>query len=66
MSLANKAQSKRLLAVHGWSAVVLGLFLYVVVLTGSIAVLSNEIGLWSGGGNGQHHVFDHPLHDRLV
>ncbi|MEM0928730.1 MAG: PepSY-associated TM helix domain-containing protein [Pseudomonadota bacterium] len=66
MSIANKAQSKRLLAVHGWSAVILGLFLYVVVLTGSVAVLSHEIGLWSGGGHGHHNVLEHPLHDRIV
>ncbi|MEM9168356.1 MAG: PepSY-associated TM helix domain-containing protein [Pseudomonadota bacterium] len=66
MSLANKAQSKRLLAVHGWSAVALGLFLYVVVLTGSVAVLAHEIGQWSGGGKGHANVLDRPIHDRLT
>lgn len=45
-----KTTTKRLLAVHGWSGVVLGLFLYVVVLTGAIAVFAHEIGTWSVGG----------------
>ena len=66
MSLATKEQSKRLLAVHGWSAVILGLFLYVVVLTGAIAVLSHEIGLWSGGGAGHDSILDRPINSTLV
>ncbi|MEO0973727.1 MAG: PepSY-associated TM helix domain-containing protein, partial [Pseudomonadota bacterium] len=47
MSLVNQAQTKRLVAVHGWSGTVLGLVLYVVVLTGTIAVFALEIGQWS-------------------
>lgn len=52
MSMVDQTKSKRLLAVHGWSGMVLGLLLYVVVLTGAIAVLAHEIGAWSSGSGG--------------
>lgn len=45
-----QTELKRLTAIHGWSAVVLGLLLYVVVATGAVAVFSEEIGRWSAGG----------------
>jgi uncharacterized iron-regulated membrane protein len=41
---------KRVTAIHGWSAVALGLLLYVVVATGAVAVFAEEIGRWSAGG----------------
>ncbi|MEM8985123.1 MAG: PepSY-associated TM helix domain-containing protein [Pseudomonadota bacterium] len=43
-------KTKRLLAIHGWSGTILGLILYVVIVTGTVAVLANEIGRWSAGG----------------
>lgn len=43
-------RTKRLLSIHGWSGAVLGLFLYVVVLTGALAVFASEIAVWSVGG----------------
>lgn len=46
----DQGQVKRLTAVHGWSAVVLGLLLYAVILTGVVAVFAGEIGRWSVGG----------------
>ncbi|MEM8625041.1 MAG: PepSY-associated TM helix domain-containing protein [Pseudomonadota bacterium] len=52
----DQARTKRMVAIHGWSGVVLGLLLYVVVLTGAVAVFDNEIGRWSkgvGSGNPQ-------------
>lgn len=66
MSLVNQSQSKRLVAVHGWSGTLLGLFLYVVVLTGAVAVLAHEIGRWSAGGTRIDKPFEVALHDRLV
>ncbi|MEM1051524.1 MAG: PepSY-associated TM helix domain-containing protein [Pseudomonadota bacterium] len=54
MSMVDQAKSKRLLAVHGWSGMILGLLLYLVVLTGAIAVLAHEIGSWSTGSAGSH------------
>ena len=39
-----QAQMKRLTAIHGWSAVLLGLLLYAVVATGTAAVFAREIG----------------------
>jgi uncharacterized iron-regulated membrane protein len=46
----SQSRMKRLTAIHGWSAVVLGLLLYAVVATGAVAVFANEIGRWSVGG----------------
>lgn len=42
-------ETKLMVSVHGWSAVVLGFLLYAVVLTGTVAVLAKEIGQWSIG-----------------
>ncbi|CAA0085152.1 Uncharacterised protein [BD1-7 clade bacterium] len=36
-----------MLALHGWSALVLGLLLYAVIVTGAVAVFEHEIGRWS-------------------
>jgi len=54
----SQAQTKRLTAIHGWSAVVLGLLLYAVVATGAVAVFGNEIGRWSVGGIRQAPALD--------
>lgn len=43
----SKGRTKELLAIHGWSGVFLGLLLYVVIITGSIAVFEEEISDWS-------------------
>lgn len=51
MIKVSQATSRRLLAVHGWSGVILGLALYVVVLTGAIVVFSHELGAWSVSGH---------------
>ncbi|MEM9027944.1 MAG: PepSY-associated TM helix domain-containing protein [Pseudomonadota bacterium] len=50
-----------LVGLHGWSAVVLGLVLYAVVLTGTVAVLSKEIGHWSIGGALPGKPFERPI-----
>ena len=57
----SQAQLKRLTAIHGWSAVVLGLLLYAVIATGAVAVFANEIGRWSVGGVRERP----PLEERL-
>lgn len=49
----SQSQMKRLTAVHGWSGTVLGLLLYVVVLTGTVVVFGHEIEHWSIGGVSQ-------------
>jgi len=46
----SRERTRRLLAVHGWSGTLLGLVLYVVVLTGALAVFAHQIGIWSAGG----------------
>ena len=44
-----KNETKLMVAVHGWSGILLGLVLYAVVLTGTAAVFAEEIGTWSSG-----------------
>lgn len=46
-----KAETARMLDIHGWSAVLFGLALYVVVLTGAVVVFAHEIGAWSVSGH---------------
>lgn len=43
----SQARTKTLLAIHGGSAVGLGLLLYAVIVTGVASVFSDEIGDWS-------------------
>jgi uncharacterized iron-regulated membrane protein len=44
-----KEETKAMVAVHGWSGIVLGLLIYAVILTGTAAVFAHEIGAWSAG-----------------
>lgn len=62
----SKDKTKRLLAVHGWAGVILGLLLYVVVLTGAIVVFAEEIGEWSASGQRSHASLSQPLHKDLM
>jgi uncharacterized iron-regulated membrane protein len=55
-------ETKLLVGIHGWSGVVLGLLLYAVVLTGTIAVFADEIGHWSVGGDRHRPPFNGPVH----
>lgn len=48
MKLAAPVQ-KRLIALHGWSATILSILLYTVVLTGTVVVFIDEIYDWSVG-----------------
>lgn len=47
----SKETARRLLDIHGWSAALLGLALYIVVFAGAIVVFSHEIGAWSVSGH---------------
>ncbi|MEM8985091.1 MAG: PepSY-associated TM helix domain-containing protein [Pseudomonadota bacterium] len=62
----NTEKTKRLLAIHGWSGVILGLFLYVVVVSGSVAVFAHEIGQWSVGGKVAKGGVNLGVHDQIV
>ncbi len=42
-----QSDTKALLAIHGWSGVLLGLLLYVVICTGVAAVFAEEINDWA-------------------
>ncbi len=46
----SKMKGQRLIDIHGWLGVLLGLFLYIVVLSGAVVVFSHEIGVWSVSG----------------
>lgn len=56
-----KEETKLMVAVHGWSGIVLGLLLYAVVLTGTAAVFAEEIGIWSGGHVSTQSAFERPI-----
>lgn len=56
-----KEETKLMVAVHGWSGIVLGLLLYAVVLTGTAAVFEEEIGIWSAGHIQQQSAFERPV-----
>ena len=60
MMQLSQNQTKRLTAVHGWGGVVLGLLLYVVVATGTVAVFGQEIAKWSAGASSSRGI-DHPI-----
>ncbi len=47
MITLSQERTKHLLSIHGWSGVLLGLLLYAVICTGTVAVFSTEIGDWS-------------------
>lgn len=56
-----KEETKAMVAVHGWSGILLGLLLYAVVLTGTAAVFAHEIGAWSAGHVATRSSFQQPI-----
>jgi len=56
-----KDETKAMVAVHGWSGILLGLLLYAVVLTGTAAVFAHEIGAWSAGHVTTTSAFEKPI-----
>lgn len=65
MIRVSKEKTRRLLDIHGWSGVLLGLALYVVVFTGAVVVLIHEIGEWSVSGHSSVNVFDEEIDTTL-
>lgn len=60
-----KDETKLMVAIHGWSGILLGLLLYAVVITGMAAVFAEEIGAWSAGHVETRSAFERPV-DRTV
>lgn len=60
-----KDETKAMVAVHGWSGILLGLLLYAVVLTGTAAVFAEEIGIWSAGHVTNQSAFERPMADTM-
>lgn len=56
-----KEETKLLVAIHGWSGIILGLLLYAVVLTGMTAVFAEEVGVWSAGHRETRSAFEKPI-----
>lgn len=56
-----KEETKLMVAIHGWSGILLGLLLYAVVFTGMAAVFAEEIGIWSAGHTETRSVFEQPI-----
>lgn len=65
MITLSQQRTKRLVAIHGWSGIVLGLLLYVVLLTGAVAVFAFEIGSWSASGMKSDQPFATPIDPTL-
>ncbi|MEM8793943.1 MAG: PepSY-associated TM helix domain-containing protein [Pseudomonadota bacterium] len=61
MVAISQSRMKRLVAIHGWSGTILGLLLYVVIVTGAVAVFAHEIGLWSQGGEKYSATLTEPI-----
>lgn len=57
----DKDNTKAMVSVHGWSGILLGLLLYAVVLTGTVAVFAHEIGAWSAGHVETRSAFEKPI-----
>ena len=49
MLALDQERTRTLVAIHGWSGISLGVLLYAVVVTGTVAVFSEEIAHWSAG-----------------
>lgn len=60
-----KNETKVMVAVHGWSGIILGLLLYAVVITGMVAVFAEEIGIWSAGHVSTQSAFERPFAARV-
>ncbi|RJF90613.1 PepSY-associated TM helix domain-containing protein [Sphingomonas cavernae] len=56
-----REETKLMVAVHGWSGILLGLLLYAVVITGTVAVFAEEIGIWSAGHVETRSAFERPI-----
>jgi uncharacterized iron-regulated membrane protein len=56
-----KNETKLMVAIHGWSGILLGLVLYAVILTGTAAVFAEEIGTWSAGHVSTSSAFERPI-----
>lgn len=54
--LPQRSQAKALLSLHSWSGIALGMLLYAVIFTGTVAVISDEIGEWSNSNRQQNLV----------
>jgi uncharacterized iron-regulated membrane protein len=60
-----KDETKLMVAVHGWSGIVLGLLLYAVIFTGMAAVFAEEIGIWSAGHLETRSAFERPMDNSI-
>ncbi|MEL7279000.1 MAG: PepSY-associated TM helix domain-containing protein [Pseudomonadota bacterium] len=57
-------QTKRLVKLHGWIAILLSMLLYTVMLTGTVVVLDNEINHWAESEVHTDELFTKPI-DRM-
>ncbi len=49
----SQQRTREVLDIHGWSGILLGLLLYAVICTGTMAVFSDEISNWSSSLHGE-------------
>ena len=58
-------ETKTLVAIHGWAGTALGLLLYAVIVTGTVAVSAQEIRIWSSGALQTESPLHSPIHAAL-
>lgn len=62
----NSARMKRITAIHGWAGATLGPLLYILVVTGTIAVFAPQIGRWSAGNVRDAPPLHGPIHETAL
>lgn len=60
-SLLSVGARKRLIALHGWAALVISAVLYIVLVIGALAVFDNEILHWSQGATKERSAFEQKI-----
>ncbi|GAC12989.1 PepSY-associated TM helix domain-containing protein [Aliiglaciecola lipolytica] len=60
-----RSKAKALLSLHSWSGIILGMLLYAVIFTGTVAVVADEIGEWSNSNYHQDLLLTTDVNDTV-
>ncbi|MQY44425.1 hypothetical protein GG681_17415 [Epibacterium sp. SM1969] len=66
MSGPSNQAIKRMISLHGWSGTLVSIFLYAVILTGTVSVLSDEIARWADPRPAAVNPFSRPIDDTML
>lgn len=65
MSGPSNQAIKRMISLHGWSGTLVSIFLYAVIFTGTVSVLSEEIARWSDPRAALENPFARPIDETM-